>query len=435
MVIKHPKQAPMAFQRRSIPFSTATVLLAGLLTGCSYIPWFGRDKDPTPPTKLADIVQEVSLTPVWSVRPTRGTEGRLLFLVPALADGRLYVADARGRVAALAADSGRVLWERDTGLAFSGGPDVQGDRLTLGTSQGELVSLSTTDGREHWRARLGSEVLSVPRFTGDGRIVVHTLDDTLYGIEAATGKELWRLAYPAPVLTLRGSSSPVLAPGGVVVGLSGGKLVNLDPQDGAPLWEVIVSRPSGRSELARIADIDADPVLLGSTIFVGSYNGDLAAVEATTGDILWRRELSAHAGLAVNDNGLFVTDSQDQVWGADPADGAGRWKQEHLRYRQVTAPALIGSLIAVGDLEAYLHLLNQSDGRLVGRTRIARKGGITARPLVAGGRLYVYAEDGTLSALTVGASPPARGGAQVTDSASAAPADMEPVPPTSQTVP
>ena len=131
----------------------------------------------------------------------------------------------------------------DTGLAFSGGPDIEGDRLTLGTSQGELVSLSTTDGHEHWRARLGSEVLSVPRFTGDGRIVVHTLDDTLYGIEAATGKELWRLAYPAPVLTLRGSSSPVVAPGGVVVGLSGGKLVNLDPQDGVPLWEVIVSRP------------------------------------------------------------------------------------------------------------------------------------------------------------------------------------------------
>ncbi len=44
-------------------------------------------------------------------------------------------------MAAVAADSGRVIWERETRLAFSGGPDVAGDRIVLGTSQGELVAL------------------------------------------------------------------------------------------------------------------------------------------------------------------------------------------------------------------------------------------------------------------------------------------------------
>jgi outer membrane protein assembly factor BamB len=104
------------------------LLLAGLLSGCGMIPWIGADKDPTPPTKLTEIVQTVGLTTLWSTRVTRGTAGRRLYLVPALAADRLYVADSRGRLVAVAADSGRVLWERDTDLHFSGGPDVKGDR-------------------------------------------------------------------------------------------------------------------------------------------------------------------------------------------------------------------------------------------------------------------------------------------------------------------
>ncbi|MBV5310163.1 PQQ-binding-like beta-propeller repeat protein, partial [Chromatium okenii] len=102
------------------------------------------------------------------------------------------------------------------------------------------------------------------------------------------------------------------------------------------------------------------------------------------------------------DDSLFITDSQDQVWSADLNTGAGRWKQDALRYRQLTAPTVLGDWLLVGDLEGYLHVLHQADGRLLGRTRIT-KDGITARPLLVDGRLYVYAKDGTLTALSVGA--------------------------------
>ncbi len=141
----------MGFQCRSVPTRLGVILLAGLLTGCGHIPWFGKDKDPTPPTKLSSFVPEVGVNTLWSVRPTRGSDGRRLYLVPAIAAGRLYVADARGRVAALAADTGRTLWERDTGLAFSGGPEIEGEHLVLGTSQGELLSVH--EGRRRTVAR------------------------------------------------------------------------------------------------------------------------------------------------------------------------------------------------------------------------------------------------------------------------------------------
>jgi outer membrane protein assembly factor BamB len=195
-----------------------------------------------------------------------------------------------------------------------------------------------------------------------------------------------------------------VVPGGILIGLSGGKLIKLDPADGTPLWEITVTPPRGRSELARIADVDADPIVVGKLIFVGTYNGDLAAVDLDSGDILWRRQLSSHAGIAADEAELFVTDSEDRVWAADPAGGAGRWRQERLKNRQLTAPALVGNRIVVGDRDGWLHLIAQDDGRLVGRTRIA-KHAIMARPLVSGGRIYIYGSDGTLAALTVGAAP------------------------------
>lgn len=391
------------------PRLAASILLAAALGGCSYIPWLGGDKDPAPPTKLADLVPEATLNVLWSERVSKGSQDRRLFLVPALGGGRIYVADARGRVVALSSDNGRTLWERETKLPFSAGPDLEGDRLVLGTTSGLAVALSASDGHELWRAQMSGEILSVPRYSGAGQVVVHTLDDTVAALDAANGSEVWRVSYPAPILTLRGSSTPAIVPGGILVGLSGGKLIKLDPADGTPLWEVTVTPPRGRSELARIADVDADPVVVGKLVFVGTYNGDLAAVDLDSGTILWRRQLSSHAGIAADPTNLFVTDSEDRVWAADPAGGAGRWRQERLKKRQLTAPALVGNQIVVGDLDGWLHLIAQDDGRLLGRTRVT-KHAIMARPVVSGGRIYAYASDGTLAALTVGAAPGATRG-------------------------
>jgi len=374
-------------------------------SGCGSAKWFRAEKDPRPPTELTGLAPEVGVVTLWSAKVGRGTDKRRLDLIPALAGGRLYVADAGGRVVAMDPASGRVLWQRETRLPFSGGPELAPRILVLGSSDGDLVALSRDDGTALWNARLGSEVLSVPRIVGD-RVLVHTLDDSIYAFDLASGERLWQYAYPAPTLTLRGSSSPTVVGDAVVVGVSGGRLVSLELATGLPLWETTVTPPRGRSELARVADIDADPVAVGGNLYVATYNGDLAAVDAASGSVLWRRQLSAHEALAADEGTLYVTDSDDLVWAATLDDGAGLWKQEALKYRRLTAPALLGKLVAVGDLAGYVHFLDRRDGRLVARVRVT-KAPISARPLAADGRLYVLGDDGTLAVLAPGAAGPA----------------------------
>jgi outer membrane protein assembly factor BamB len=383
----------------------AAVLLAAalLLAGCGSIPFLGGDRDPTPPTKLdKKLTQRATPKVLWKTRIGKGTDERQLRLQPAVAGGRVFAADPKGIVSALSPSDGRVLWERKTRLPFSGGPDVQGDTLVLGSTDGDLVALSTRDGAQKWRAQLDSEVVSIPRIIGD-LVLVHTVDDTVYGLELLDGSERWRYSFPAPVLTLHGASSPAATPEGAILGVSGGRLVHLELERGLPLWEAVITPPRGRSELDRIADLDADPVVVGDTAYVATYNGDLAAVDIPTGDVLWRRELSAHAGLSADETALYITDSDDNLWAASPTDGAGIWRQEGLQHRRLTAPALLGNFIAVADLDGYMHLLSRRDGALLGFERVA-KARIGHRPVVSGGVAYVYANDGTVAAVRASGS-------------------------------
>jgi len=385
-----------------MPIGPLILLASLLLGGCSLIPWFGDD-DPRPPTKLTKRKPEIPVTTLWSREIGAGTDRRRLNLIPALHGGRLYIADAEGRIVALDAGSGRILWEQKTGLPFSGGPAVDAEHILLGSSDGDLVMCSIHDGTARWNARLGSEILSVPHIAGP-RVLVHTLDDSVHAFALESGERLWKYSHPAPTLTLRGNSRPAVTADSAIVGISGGKLVSLELQSGLPRWETTVTLPRGRSEVARIADIDADPIVVADVIYVATYNGDLAAVDRITGAVHWRRRLSAHAGLSVSRDRLYITDSDDLVRAVSATDGTDIWQQAGLKYRRLTAPAVLGNLVMVGDGEGYVHWLDRRDGRLLARVEAA-DGPIAGRPLVAGNRIYVYGDDGTITTLSAGQPP------------------------------
>ncbi len=370
----------------------SAILAMLLLGGCS---WFGDKDNSEPPAKLKDFDEQVRLVSLWSRDTGVGTDEQLVKLVPAVFGKRVYTVDREGNASAWELEDGVQVWRNKTRTPVSAGPGVDEGLVLLGTSDARVLALDIDNGELLWTAPVSSEVLSVPRVY-EGVVIVQTVDGNLTGLDAATGKRLWIHDRTVPVLSLRGTSTPMITDGLVLAGFANGKMVALDARTGRQVWEAAIAIPRGRSELERMVDLDADPVVRDGVLYVASFQGQLAAVALENGRLLWSREMSAYAGLAVDPQQVYVSDELSNVWALDRRTGASLWKNSDLQRRFLTAPVVVSGYVAVGDFEGYVHLLSRIDGAVAGRQRVERAG-IQAAPVALGNRLLVLGAGGKLA--------------------------------------
>ncbi len=367
--------------------------LVWLLVGCS-------SSGPVhPPTLLEPFAQTVKVNAVWKKRLDSSDLDQVYAdLTPVISGSRIYSVAAEGVITALEIERGRAVWEVTLESPLSGGLALNDELLFVGTAEAELLALNKHDGQEVWRAALSSEPLAPPVAT-ESIVIIRTGDGKVYGFNPENGQRLWQVERTVPVLTLRGESRPVLSDELVLVGFPSGRLMAISLYDGSVRWEVAVATPKGRSDLERMVDVDATPLIDRGVVYAASHQGRIVALSLETGSLLWERELSSSAGMTLDSQVLYVTDDEGQVWALDRKSGASLWKQEKLKYRQVTAPRLLDESLVVGDFEGYLHWLSREDGHLMSRYRVS-KAAIRVAPLYVDKVLYVRSEGGDLEALT-----------------------------------
>jgi outer membrane protein assembly factor BamB len=375
--------------RSLLPLGLAALLIAA---GCS------KDKDVEPPATLVKFPATLPVKKLWGEGVGGGKKQSVLRLGlgPAVDNGVVFAASHKGEVLAASLDTGRHLWVKKLKIPISAGPGAGAGLVVVGSSKGAIVTLDGATGRELWRTRLNSELLSAPAI-GEKVIAIRSVDGRLHGLDAHTGKELWSVEQQVPRLSLRGTAIPLIAKEVAISGFDNGKVMAVSLNTGDTVWDSALATPHGRTELDRLVDIDSAVRVVGDNVFAAGFQGRTAMLALDSGQIWWAHDMSSYRGLAVDEDNLYVTQSDGIVVALRQRDGSELWRNQKLKLRRLSTPVLTSTAVAVADFQGYLHWLDKTTGELVAREHVAKER-ITNSPVSVGDTVVVLTDRGKLAA-------------------------------------
>lgn len=380
----------------------ASILASILLSACSSMPsmnpmdWFGSKATGPKPAELPTLTNAQAVKVLWSAS-IGGADG--FFFSPVLVGDGVYAAARSGTVARLDAASGQAKWRVSVGKRISSGVGSDGALVVVASEDGEVFALDAQSGVVRWRSRVSSEVLAQPKIS-DGLVLVRSADSKIFAFGVADGKRRWVYQRPAASLTVRSPVGLTSYLGMVYAGFSGGKLAAISQTDGLPRWEATVALPKGATELERVTDIVGDPSAQGREVCAASYQGRVACFDVQNGNQLWSREMSSLTGVSFDARYAFVSDDKGAVHALDRNNGRSVWKQDRLAYRQLSLPLPLGTEVAMGDLQGFVHFMARESGAFL--ARFATDGSpVRAAPIRLADGLLVQTQNGGLYALSV----------------------------------
>ncbi len=363
--------------------------LVAALAGCALITGDdGRYK----PTPLTTYPAGLSAQVGWKVQIGSGSG---IGFAPAVVGAAVYGAAGNGVVGKYDLSTGNALWTAKLEQRLTAGVGSDGKTTAVVARDGTVIALDDT-GAVKWRAKATSDV-SVPPVVGYGVVVVRSGDYRIQAFNAETGDRIWNVQRPGPALALRAPARIALFDGLIITGIPGGKLIAINAVSGDVQWEGIVAAPKGASDLERVNDVVGLPVLAPPLLCAVAFQGRILCFDlASGGRAIWSKNYSSAVGLTIDSTQVYSPNQSDSVSAFALKDGKLNWTQDALKYRQLTSPAIIGSAVAVGDYEGYVHFMAADDGRLL--ARIAVGGGKISAPLIATPQgVLVKTGDGSLA--------------------------------------
>lgn len=398
-------------------FVIAAVL--SLLIACSSNEGAQKVEPNTLQSLLTDEPVDVEM--LWQNNSSKGFSDYFNKVMMDADTDNIYITDTRRQLLAINKRSGRLVWKHTLPNVVSGGFTIGYPYLYFGDLEGKLHKFDLVKQLFVWSIQESSEIIAAPAINGDV-IAFQTIDGKLSLSNIETGKKIWTHGINTPSLTVRGTGSPVIASPFVFAGFSTGKLVAFDLESGAIRWERRISVPTVSSEIERLGDVDATPLVMRDAIIANSFQGRTLALNPVNGNVYWVKDMSSILPALADYNAVYVVDNNSVIYGLDKRSGTENWKNEQFLGRKLSEPVLFDGYLVVGDYEGYVHFVSVETGEAVGRISVAtlnkekwspaRKiqfmyhtndgdGEIASTPFVTENKLYILDTTGKLTALHI----------------------------------
>ncbi len=389
-------------KRHSMKGIAVSLLALFLVAGCSNKPkeetlWETWQEPIAASTLPADSGAR-ELRVMWERSVGKGAESGFALLKPARYQDSVYVAARNGAVYRMDATSGDVVWKIDTETPVYAATGVGDDIVVVAHDSGDVVALSVVDGEMLWRSAIKRQISAIP-VVGEGRVVVRTADGLVIGLDSESGDVEWQVKKVVPGLSIHGDSTPLISGDVVLVGLSSGKLIANNVISGRDYWEMDISWVRGSNEIERLGDADTPPIILGNTVYAGNYQGSVVAIQLVDAQLIWREDISTRLPMAIADGLLVVIGELGEVIALDAITGDTLWRQTAFQGHGVSQPVIIGNRIVIGDRNGNVHTLDTQNGSLIETRRVVS--GAIVGIVQDGDQFTVYSSKGGLSALSL----------------------------------
>jgi len=314
--------------------------------------------------ELVSCYDRTSGVPVWQHRDTlrfwESNAGAGPRATPTLHAGRVYALGATGRLNALDARDGAVVWSRDAaadteralpGWGFAGSPLVVGDLVIVAVA-GRLVGYELATGKPRWVGPAeggGYSSAHCARIGGVEQVLILNGEGVL-ALAPADGARLWSYAWPSDGIV----QPAVLADGDVLIGSGSG----LGARVG--LRRIAIARDDTRWSVSeRWTSTGLKPYFNDFVVHAGfAYGFDgslLACVDLADGKRRWKggRYGNGQAILLADQGALLVLSEEGELAlvAASPDDFQELARVPALTGKTWNHPVLVGDLLLVRNAE------------------------------------------------------------------------------------
>ena len=377
------------------------LLAAGLLlSGCNKDTetLWGTYQEPVAPSPLPESAGASEIRVLWNKNLGAGAEKGYAILEPAYGGDGIYAASRNGSVFKLDPKTGSTLWQRNLNSDIFSGVGAGGPMVVVALDNGIVVALDADSGETLWESPIDRQISAIP-VVGKGRVIVRTADGMVIGLNATDGETAWFIERAVPGLSIHGASTPAISGDAVFIGLANGRLIANNVVTGREYWETEVSFASGRNEIERLTDSDAPPLVAATTIYTATYQGNIAALRLQDASVEWRTKVSTRLPMSLGAGRLLATNELGEVVAIEAESGDILWTQEIFRGHGMSRPLVMKDRVVVGDSSGNIYSLDINDGTLL-ETRKAVSGAVVA--LVPGqDQFAIFSSEGRLSVLSL----------------------------------
>ncbi len=282
-------------------------------------------------------------------------------------------------------NSGELIWLYQTEGPIVSRPVVVEGNVIFASADNRVYVLNQRNGKIIFSYYTQAPIWSSPAYAA-GHIFIGSDDCYLHAINLASGNSSWKIDAGSPI-----RSTPFIFDDGIYFGSEYGDYYCLDFR-GSIRWRFKAKKAVTGSTIAEK-----------NSVFFGSLDANVYALDAKTGWLLWRTRLgkATISTPSLSGDYLYIGSTDGNLYCLDTRNGKILWQFETLN--QVNgSPLIFHDRVYFGSVDSFIYCIDGLSGNLIWKYQTG--GAIISNPLIIGNVLYIGSTDNNLYALQINLS-------------------------------